>query len=142
MAACLYANANTFVAEVTEVSVTRDGTVLVHRVICAVDCGIVINPTLAESQIEGSIVQGLSNALKGEITFASGRVQQHNFDDYPQLRLTEMPTIEVYFVPSSESPSGLGEPALPPLAPAIANAIFVATGKRVRRLPIRPGDVR
>jgi isoquinoline 1-oxidoreductase beta subunit len=142
MAACLYANTNTFVAEVAEVAVTRDGTVQVQRVVCAVDCGIVINPTLAEAQIEGSIVQGLSNTLKGEITFASGRVQQHNVDDYPLLRLNEMPTVEVYFVPSTERPSGLGEPALPPLAPAVANAIYVATGRRVRRLPIRPEDVR
>lgn len=142
MASYIYSNANTFVAEVAEVSVGGDGTVRVQRVVCAVDCGLVINPTIAEAQVEGSIVQGLTNALKGEITFAGGRVQQHNFDDYPLLRLHEMPSVEVYFMPSSESPSGLGEPALPPLAPAIANAIFAATGKRMRRLPIRPDDLR
>jgi isoquinoline 1-oxidoreductase beta subunit len=142
MAACLYSNSNTYTAEVAEVSVGEDGMVRVHRVVCAVDCGLVINPASAEAQIEGAIVQGLSAALKGEITFAGGRVQQRNFDDYPLLRMDEMPAIEVNFVPSAENPSGLGEAALPPLAPAVANAIFAATGKRVHRLPIRPVDVR
>ncbi len=142
MAAFVYANSDTYVAEVAEVEVGSDGTVRVQRVVCAVDCGLVINPAIAEAQVEGSVVQGLSAALKSEITFAAGRVQQNNFDTYPLLRLDEMPTIETYFVASSENPSGLGEPALPPLAPAVANAIFAATGKRVRRLPIRPGDLR
>ncbi len=141
IAAYYYSNADTYMAEVAEVSVGSDGIVQVHRVVCAVDCGLVINPTLAEAQIEGSIVQGLSATLKSEITFASGRVQQANFDDYQQLRLREMPDIEVYFAPGRDTPSGLGEPALPPIAPAVANAIFAATGKRVRRLPIRPEDV-
>lgn len=142
IAAYNYGNSDTYVAEVAEVSVGSDGMAQVHRVVCAVDCGLVINPTLAEAQIESSIVQGLSAALKGEITFADGRVQQGNFDDYPQLRLPEMPTVEVYFVPGRDAPSGLGEPALPPIAPAVANAIFAATGRRVRRLPIRPEDLR
>jgi len=142
IAACYYSNSNTYVAEVTEVSVGTDGMVQVHRVVCAVDCGLVINPTLAEAQIEGSIVQGLSATLKREITFAGGRVQQSNFDDYPQLRLREMPAIEVHFVPGGETPSGLGEVALPPIAPAVANALFAATGKRIRRLPIYPDDLR
>jgi isoquinoline 1-oxidoreductase subunit beta len=142
MAAFVYSNSDTYVAEVAEVAVSSDGTVRVQRVVCAVDCGLVINPAIAEAQVEGSVVQGLSAALKSEITFAAGRVQQNNFDTYPLLRLDEMPTIEAYFVASSEIPSGLGEPALPPIAPAVANAIFAATGKRVRRLPIRPGDLR
>ncbi|HEV8193685.1 MAG TPA: xanthine dehydrogenase family protein molybdopterin-binding subunit [Ktedonobacterales bacterium] len=141
MAAYVYSNSDTYVAEVAEASVSSDGTVRVHRVVCAVDCGLVINPAIAESQVEGSIVQGLSAALKSEITFARGRVQQTNFDSYPLLRLNEMPAVETYFVASGENPSGLGEPALPPIAPAVANAIFAATGKRVRRLPIRPDDL-
>jgi isoquinoline 1-oxidoreductase beta subunit len=141
IAACFYSNSNTFVAEVAEVSVGADGTVRVHRVIAAIDCGLVINPSIAEAQVEGAIAQGLSATLKSEITFASGRVQQQNFNDYPLLRLPEMPAVEVYFVPSTENPSGLGEAALPPLAPAVANAIFAATGKRVRRLPIHASDL-
>src|SRR5262249_51176226 len=141
IAVCLYENANTFLAEVVEASVAEDGTVRVQRVVCGVDCGLVINPAIAEAQIEGSIVQGLSTALNAEITFAHGRVQQSNFHDYPLLRLDAMPKVEVYFVASSENPSGLGEPALPPLAPALANAIFAATGRRIRRLPIRPADL-
>jgi isoquinoline 1-oxidoreductase beta subunit len=142
IAAFVYSNSDTYVAEVAEASVGADGTVRVHRVVCAVDCGLVINPAIAEAQVEGSIVQGLSAALKSEITFAGGRVKQTNFDSYPLLRLNEMPAVETYFVASSANPSGLGEPALPPIAPAVANAIFAATGKRVRRLPIRPGDLR
>ena len=142
MAAFVYSNSDTYVAEVAEVAVGADGVVRVQRVVCAVDCGLVINPALAEAQVEGSIVQGLSAALKSEITFADGRVQQSNFDTYPLLRLDEMPTIETYFVTSSEDPSGMGEPALPPIAPAVANAIFAATGKRIRKLPILPGDLR
>jgi isoquinoline 1-oxidoreductase beta subunit len=142
IAACAYTDAGTYAAEVAEVTVASDGSVRVDRVVCAVDCGLVVNPAIAESQVEGAIVQGLSATLKSEITFAAGRVQQHNFDDYPLLRLSEMPTIEVYFVLSTEDPSGLGEPALPPLAPAVANAIFAATGKRLRRLPIHAADLR
>src|SRR5262249_31914892 len=141
IAACFYSNASTYVAEVAEVSVGADGVVRVHRVVAAVDCGLVVNPTIAEAQVEGAIVQGLTATLKSEITFANGRVRQQNFNDYPLLRLPEMPAVEVYFVPSSENPSGLGEAALPPIAPAVANAIFAATGKRVRRLPIRPSDL-
>jgi isoquinoline 1-oxidoreductase beta subunit len=142
MALCAYNNSNTYVAEVAEVEVAVDGSVLVHRVVCAVDCGLVVNPSLAEAQCEGSIVQGMSAALKGEITFAGGRVQQHNFDDYPLLRLQEMPKVEVYFVQSLADPAGMGEPALPPIAPAVANAIYAATGKRLRRLPMLAQDLR
>jgi isoquinoline 1-oxidoreductase beta subunit len=132
----------TAVAEVAEVSVASDYSVRVHRVVCAVNCGLVVNPASAEAQIEGAVAMGLTAALKGEITVANGQIQQHNFNDYPLLRMNEMPTIEVYFVPSTQSPTGLGELGLPPIAPAIANAIFAATGRRIRRLPIRAADLR
>jgi isoquinoline 1-oxidoreductase subunit beta len=141
MAVCDYFS-QTVVAEVAEVSVASDYSVRVHRVVCAVDCGLVVNPTIAETQIEGAVVMGLSAALKGEITVAHGQIQQHNFHDYPLLRMNEMPTIEVYFVPSTDQPTGLGEPGVPPIAPAVANAIFAATGRRIRRLPIRAVDLR
>jgi len=142
IAACMFQISATAVAEVAEVSVAVDGSLQVHRVVCAVDCGRVINPLGAEAQAEGAIVYGLTAALKGEITLAHGRVQQGNFHDYPLLRMDEMPAIEVHFVPSEDGPYGLGEPALPAIAPAVANAIFAATGRRVRRLPIRPEDLR
>jgi isoquinoline 1-oxidoreductase beta subunit len=129
---------STAVAEVAEVSVTSDGTVRVQRVVCAVACGLVVNPTIAESQIEGAIVEGLTVALNGQITVANGQIQQHNFYDYPLLRMSEMPVIEIYFVPSTDNPTGLGEPALPPIAPAVGNAVFAATGRRIRRLPMQP----
>jgi isoquinoline 1-oxidoreductase subunit beta len=132
----------TAVAEVAEVSIASDSSVRVHRVVCAVDCGLVVNPTIAEAQIEGGITYGLTAALKGEITVANGQIQQHNFQDYPLLRMHEMPTIEVYFVPATEQPTGLGELGVPAIAPAVANAIFAATGRRIRRLPIRADDLR
>jgi isoquinoline 1-oxidoreductase beta subunit len=124
------------VAEVAEVSVEK-GRVRVHRVVAAVDCGIAVNPDSVEHQIEGAVVYGLSAALRGEITVAKGAVVQGNFDDYEPLRMSEMPAVEAHIVPSREPPGGLGEPGLPPIAPAVANALFAATGKRVRRLPIR-----
>ncbi|HEY7122660.1 MAG TPA: molybdopterin cofactor-binding domain-containing protein [Ktedonobacterales bacterium] len=133
---------STAVAEVAEVSVEADGTARVQRVVCAVSCGLVVNPTIAESQIEGAIVEGLTVALNGQITVANGQIQQQNFHDYPLLRMNEMPTIEVYFLPSTDKPTGLGEPALPPIAPAVANAIFAATGRRIRRLPMQPAAQR
>ena len=132
---------NTAVAEVVEVLVGSDASVRVQRVVCAVDCGLVVNPSIAEAQIEGAVVDGLTAALKGQITVANGQIQQHTFQDYPLLRMNEMPTIEIYFVPSTDGPYGLGEPALPPVAPALANAIFAATGRRIRRLPIQPEDL-
>jgi isoquinoline 1-oxidoreductase subunit beta len=141
MAVCDYFS-ETAVVEVAEISVASDYSVRVHRVVCAVDCGLVVNPTIAQSQIEGAVVMGLSAALKGEITVAHGHIQQRNFQDYPILTMHEMPTIEVYFVQGSDSPTGLGEPALPPIGPAVANAIFAATGRRIRRLPIRADDLR
>ena len=124
------------VAQVAEVSVERDR-VRVHRVTCAADCGRIIHPGIVEGQISGSIVGGLAAALHGEITLTEGRVRQSNFHDYPLLRISEMPVIEVHLVPSEEEPGGVGEPALPPTAPAVANAVFALTGTRIRRLPIR-----
>ena len=118
-------------------SVDKNGIVRVHRVICAVDCGQVVNPDTVKAQMEGAIVFGLTAALKGEITLEKGRVMQRNFHDYPMLRINESPEIEFYIVPSKAKPTGVGEPGVPPIAPAVANAIFAATGKRVRKLPIR-----
>jgi isoquinoline 1-oxidoreductase beta subunit len=132
---------DSYVAQVVEASVERDGTVRVHRVVCAVDCGRVINPDIVKAQMEGGIVFGLTAALKGEITLENGRVQQHNFYDYPMLRMFESPEIEVHIVPSEAPPTGVGEPSVPPVAPALTNAIFAATGKRIRRLPIRASDL-
>ncbi|MBI1722541.1 MAG: xanthine dehydrogenase family protein molybdopterin-binding subunit [Gemmatimonadetes bacterium] len=126
-----------YVAEVAEVSVAADGTPTVHRVVCAVDCGTVVNPLTVEAQMESGIVYGLSAALHGEITIDRGRVVQSNFHDYAPLRMSEVPRVEVHIVPSTEAPGGVGEPGTPPIAPAVCNAIFSATGRRIRRLPIR-----
>jgi isoquinoline 1-oxidoreductase beta subunit len=125
-----------YVAEVAEVSVAADGTPKVHRVVAAVDCGMTVNPQTIVRQIEGGIVYGLSAALYGKITFKDGRVEQGNFHDYAVLRMNEMPKVEVHILPSSEHPGGIGEPGTPPAAPALTNAIFAATGKRIRTLPI------
>jgi CO/xanthine dehydrogenase Mo-binding subunit len=125
-----------FVAQVAEVSVERDGTVRVHRVVCGVDCGPVVNPSIVEAQMQSAIVYGLTAALKGQITIDKGRVQQSNFHDYQMLRMNEMPVIDVHIVPSTEAQGGVGEPGTPPIAPAVCNAIFAATGKRIRKLPI------
>jgi isoquinoline 1-oxidoreductase beta subunit len=123
------------IAQVAEVSV-QNGAVRVHRVVCAIDCGIVINPDNVEAQIESGIIYGLTAALKGAITLEEGQVVQSNFHDYQMLRMREVPAIEVHIVPSTENPGGIGEPGTPPIAPAVANAIFAATGRRIRRLPI------
>lgn len=131
-----------FVAQVAEISVSPDGRVRVHRVVCAVDCGWVINPDTIKAQMESGIIYGLTAALHGEVTIQKGRVEQGNFDDYPMLLMNEVPEVEVYIVPSAESPGGIGEASTPAIAPAVANAIFAATGKRVRRLPIRPEHLR
>lgn len=126
-----------FTAEVAEVSVAADGKIKIHRMVCAVDCGMTVNPDIVKRQMESAIVFGLSAALFGEITLKDGRVQQANFDSYPVLRLNEMPQVEVHIVASSEAPGGVGEPGLPPAAPAVVNAIYAATGKRLRKLPLR-----
>jgi len=131
---------DTYVAEVAEVTVTK-GVVRVDRVVAAVDCGRVINPNGARAQIEGGINYGLTAALKSAITIDKGRVEQSNFDSYEMLRIDEAPAIEVHFVPSEAAPTGTGEPGLPPCAAAVMNAVFAATGKRVRRLPLQAGDL-
>jgi isoquinoline 1-oxidoreductase beta subunit len=123
------------VAEVAEVSM-EGATVRVHRVTCAVDCGLAVNPSNVRYQIEGGVIYGLSAALHGEITIEKGRVKQSNFHDYPVVRMPEAPVVEVHIVPSAEAPKGVGEPGLPPIAPAVANAVSMLTGKRVRKLPI------
>lgn len=132
---------DSYVAQVVEASVEKNGNVRVHRVVCAVDCGRVINPDIVKAQMEGGIIFGLTAALKTEITLEDGRVQQKNFHDYQMLRMFESPEIEVFIVPSEENPTGVGEPGVPPVAPALTNAIFAATGKRIRRLPIRSSDL-
>jgi isoquinoline 1-oxidoreductase subunit beta len=131
-----------FVAQVAEVSVTKEDKVRVHRVVCAIDCGPTVNPDGIRAQMESGIVFGLSAALYGQITFDKGRVQQRNFHDYPVLRMDEMPVVEAHIVPSEKKMGGVGETGVPPIAPAVANAIFAATGKRIRRLPIRSEDLK
>lgn len=125
------------VAQVAEVSVSPDRQVRVHRVTCVVDCGVAVNPNLIRQQMEGAIVYGLSAALHGEITVEKGRVQQSNFHDYMPLRMNECPAIEVEIAASGEAPGGVGEPGTPPIAPAVANAVFALTGQRLRSLPLR-----
>ena len=125
-----------FVAEVAEVSVDG-GRVRVHKVVCAVDCGIAINPWNVEAQMESAIIFGLTAALHGELMLENGRVQQSKFHDYPVLRMDETPEIEVHIVKSGEAPTGVGEPGVPPIAPAVANALFALTGNRIRKLPTR-----
>jgi len=125
-----------FVAQIAEVSI-EDNKPRVHRVVCAIDCGPVVNPLTVEAQMQSGIVFGLSAALHGEITLKDGRTEQSNFHDYPALRLAEMPNIEVHIVPSTDKMGGCGEPGTPPIAPAVANAVFAATGKRLRQLPLR-----
>jgi isoquinoline 1-oxidoreductase beta subunit len=126
---------SSYMAEVVEISMEND-TPQVHRVVAAVDCGQVVNPSIVEQQIPGGVIYGLSNALRARITIEKGRVVQGNFDDYAPLRMEEAPVVEVYAVPSAEAPTGIGEPSVPPLAPALCNAIYAATRKRIRALPI------
>ena len=130
------------VAEVAEVSVSKDGTLKVNKVTAAVDVGPIVNRSGAEAQIQGGIIDGLSAAWLQEITIEHGRVAQGNFGDYPLLRLPDVPQVEIHFVESDNIPTGLGEPGLPPLAPAVCNAIFAATGKRIRQLPLSKQDLR
>jgi isoquinoline 1-oxidoreductase beta subunit len=132
----LHESFNTFVAQVVEVTV-RGGGIRVDRVVIAVDCGIAVNPDVVEAQMQGGMGFGLTAALAGELTLQDGAVEQSNFHDYPLLRIDQMPEVEVHIVASAEPPTGVGEPATPVIAPALANAIFAATGKRLRRLPLR-----
>jgi isoquinoline 1-oxidoreductase beta subunit len=129
-------NIGSFNAQVAEVSVTG-GKLKIHKITCAVDCGQVIHPDIIAQQMQSGVVYGLSAALKGEITINKGRVVQNNFDDYDPLRIDEMPVVEVHIVPSTAAPGGIGEASTPTTAPAVANAIFAATGKRLRSLPLQ-----
>ncbi len=139
--ATLYAFGS-YAAEVAEISVDRSArTLKIHHVVCAFDCGHVVNPATIEAQMQSGIVWGLTMALHDAITIDRGRVVQSNFNNYPMLRIDEMPVVEVHIVPSEEKPTGAGEPGVPPIAPAICNAIFAATGNRIRRLPIQPEDL-
>jgi isoquinoline 1-oxidoreductase beta subunit len=126
----------TYMAQVAEVEVSRDGTVRVRRVVCAVDCGTPVNPDTIRAQVQGAIIFGITAALHGEITLKNGRVEQTNFDSCQMLRMNEAPAIEVYIVQSSEPPGGMGEPGTSAVAPAMTNAILAATGKRLRKLPV------
>ena len=126
----------TFMAQVAEVNVSEQGEVRVGRVVCAVDCGIAVNPDTIEAQVQSAVIYGLTAALHGEITLKNGRVEQSNFDNYRAMFINEVPAIEVHIVESEEAPGGMGEPATSALFPAVTNAIFAATGVRVRKLPI------
>jgi isoquinoline 1-oxidoreductase beta subunit len=141
MGVAVHSSFGSYVAQVAEVSVNKAGGVRVHRVVCAVDCGRIVNPDTIAAQMESGIVFGLTAALHGAITFKDGRVEQGNFEDYPLLRLDETPEIEVHIVPSSENPGGIGEPGVPPIAPAVANALFAVSGARVRSLPLTADKV-
>ena len=132
----LHAFHDTPVAMVSDVSVDSKGRVKVHRVVFAVDCGTVINPKIVEAQLAGGVVFGLTATLKSSVTVENGQVQQTNFDEFPLLRMDEMPKVEVYIADSNRPPSGIGEVGVPPVSPAVTNAIFSATGKRIRRLPV------
>ncbi|UCF57572.1 MAG: xanthine dehydrogenase family protein molybdopterin-binding subunit, partial [Deltaproteobacteria bacterium] len=130
------------VAQVAEVTVDKKaGTIIVHRIVCAVDCGPVINPNILTSQIESGVIFGLSAALKERVELAKGGVVSQNYDDYEILRMSETPKIEVHIVRSDEKLGGIGEVGVPPVAPAVANAVFAATGARLRRLPMNPETV-
>jgi isoquinoline 1-oxidoreductase beta subunit len=132
----LHESFNTCVCEIAEVTVTADHKLRVDRVVCAVDCGVAINPDVISAQMQGGIGYGLAAALHGEITLKDGQIEQANFNQYTPLRINEMPAVEVHIVPSAEKPTGVGEPGTAPIAAAVANAVFAATGKRIRRLPI------
>jgi isoquinoline 1-oxidoreductase beta subunit len=131
-----------FVAQSAEVSVSGDRGLRVHRVVCAVDCGVAVHPGIVAAQMESGIVYGLSAVLHGAITIENGRVAQSNFHDYPVVTMEQCPEIEVKVMPSGDAPGGIGEPGTPPIAPAVANAVFAATGKRIRSLPITPEALR
>jgi isoquinoline 1-oxidoreductase beta subunit len=131
-----------YCAQVAEVSVAKDGRVKVHRVVAAIDSGWVVNPEMLKYQVESGIYYGLTAALYGEITIKDGRVEQSNFDKYKMARMDEMPKVEVHILEGKGEQGGGGEPGMPPITPAVCNAIFAATGKRIRRLPINPALLR
>jgi isoquinoline 1-oxidoreductase beta subunit len=133
---------SSYVSQAAEVTVAKNGAVKIDRIVLAIDCGRVVNPDIGAAQLEGGIIMGLTGALRGEITLADGRVQQSNFNNYKMLRISEVPPkIEIHFVPSEEAPSGVGELGVPSAAPAVGNAIFAATGKRLRRLPLQTAEL-
>jgi CO/xanthine dehydrogenase Mo-binding subunit len=134
--AVLYCSWGSFLAQVAEVSVSKKGEVRVHRIVCAVDCGVVVNPDTVKAQIEGGIVFGIGGTLWGEVTVKNGRVQQSNFHDFRVMRINETPKIEVHLVRNLEAPGGIGEPGTSVTGAALANAVFAATGKRIRKLPL------
>jgi isoquinoline 1-oxidoreductase beta subunit len=135
MGLALHESFGSIVVQVAEVSV-NDGKPKVHKVWCAIDCGTAINPDLIAQQMEGAVAFGLSAALYGQINLSKGRVQQNNFHNYPVLRLPQMPVVETFIVPSDAHPEGVGEPGTPPIAPAVANALYILTGQRLRSLPL------
>jgi isoquinoline 1-oxidoreductase subunit beta len=132
----------TYMAQVAEVEVSKDGDVRVRRVVCAVDCGVVINPDTVQAQIQSAVMFGITAALHGEITLKDGRIEQSNFDTYQALRIDEAPSVEVHIVPSTEAPGGMGEAGTSVIVPAVANAVFAATGKRLRKMPIDSGALK
>ena len=132
----------TYMAQVAEVEVAKDGSVRVRRVVCAVDCGTVVNPDTVQAQIQSAVMFGITAALYGEITVKNGRVEQANFDSYQMLRMNEAPEVEVHIIQSAEAPGGLGEAGTSAIVPAVTNAIFAATGKRLRKLPVDPAVLR
>jgi isoquinoline 1-oxidoreductase subunit beta len=136
----VHAAMGSYVSQVIELSVEKSK-IRIHRVVCAIDCGLAVNPDGVKAQMESSIIFGLTAALYGEITLEDGRVKQRNFHDYRMLRLNETPIIEVYIVPSNEEMGGAGEPGVPPVAPALANALFAATGTRIRELPVNTASL-
>ena len=131
-----------YVAQVAEIAIGKDGAVRVHRVVCAVDCGQMINPDTIRAQMEGGIIYGLTAALYGQITLKDGRIEQSNFDNYQALRINEAPSIEVHLVENREEPGGIGEPGTATIAPAVVNAIYALTGKRLRKLPVNTDELR
>jgi isoquinoline 1-oxidoreductase beta subunit len=132
----LYSGWGSYLSAVAEVEVSKAGEVRVHRIVCAVDCGTIINPDTVKAQVEGGIIYGLGAALWNEVTIENGRVRQSNFHDYRAMRINEAPKIEVHLLRNLEKPGGMGEPGTAVTAPAIANAVFAATGKRIRKLPL------
>ena len=141
--ACNAYAGRTYIAYVVDVSVDRENNVHIERVVAAVDCGLVVNPVGVEQQMEGGIIWGISSALKGEITFHGGAAQQSTFADFGVARMRDAPAMEIHIVDSdARQPFGMGEPPVPPIVPAIANAIFAATGTRIRRLPVRPEQLK
>ncbi len=132
----LFSGWGTYLAQVAEVEVTGAGEIRVQRIVCAVDCGTIVNPDIVKAQIESGVVYGIGGALWGEITLKNGRVEQSNFNNYRVLRMNETPPIEVHLVRNGEAPGGIGEPGTAATAPALANAVFAATGTRIRQLPL------